>query len=198
MKKPLLLAIVLTFTLQFDAWSQAGAGNIVKQRARETAGRPAPPKTGQVTGQSGSSRPAATSTRRYSTRTKTPLKAIESAMSLIRIKRSLTDEHRNKLTTALNSATGDNKPNPDAVAGVGNAVANAVNKHKPSTKDRKTLAAALNQAMNAGAFDEKQSQAVIAQVKYSFSGTDASEQELKTIASGLTLVMSQQRRTTSK
>ena len=86
-------------------------------------------------------------------RTRSPQQLIESDLSLIRIKRGVTDELRDRLAGHIVDAAGEGiEPNKEAVTQLAFAVATAVQKHKYDIGygERKRLAAAMVEAINAG------------------------------------------------
>jgi len=202
MKKALILSTLFLLSSQLDGWSQVGAAGAIKKSARGVAGRQAPAKTGQQGGGTSASgiqayRPTPT---RIPDRTRTPIQQIESALSLIKIKRELTDEHREKLATGMFAAgeASGAKVKPETITKVSYAVADAVNKYKLGYSQRKQLAAALLNTMGAGGFDDSHTKFTIGQVSGAFSNTAATDKELDGITSALDSIIGEQRQTQAK
>lgn len=201
MKKALVLSCLFLLSGQLDGWSQAGVA--LKKSARDVAGRQAPPKTGQpgtTGGSTGGAKTYRLTPTRIPDRTRTPIQQIESALSLIKIKRELTDEHREKLATGMFAAgeAAGSKVKPETITEVSYAVADAVNKHKLGYSQRKQLAAALLNTMNARGFDASQSKFTIGQVRGAFANTDAAAEELDGITKALNSIISEQQKTLAK
>lgn len=145
MKKSIALVAILLIAGATDLWSQAGAANMIKGKARDAAGRPAPPKTGGPMRPGGSTvgRPASPA-RPAPSASRSSAKLIESDLSLIRIKTSVTDELRDRLAGhVLEAAGSEGKANPEAVKKLAFEVATAMQKHKLGYGERKQLASSL-------------------------------------------------------
>lgn len=146
MKTATLLVVLLLHALVSDAGAQAGAANVIKKRARETAGRPAAPKNGAPGGRTPVRAPSRSATPAPAARAKSPQRQIESDLALIRIKRGVTDELRDQLAGHILEAAGEGaKPDADAVRKLAHQVATAMQEHKTAIGygERKRLAEAL-------------------------------------------------------
>ncbi|MGB0583007.1 MAG: hypothetical protein ACPGVU_25265 [Limisphaerales bacterium] len=201
MKKALLLSVLFLLSSQLEGFSQAAAA--IKKSARGVAGQKAPPKTGQQSGGGGSTsatrtyRPTPT---RIPNRTKTPIRQIQSALSFIKMKRELGDEHREKLAAGMVSAADASgaKVSPEAITKISYTVADAVNKYKLSYSKQKQLSEALLITMGAAGFSDSETKFYIGKVRDSFAGTDASAEELNQITKALSNIIAEQKKSSAK
>jgi surface antigen len=146
MKSFFLALALVTVCTASSAYGQ-GAAVIIKQRAKETAGRPAapPPAPG--------AQPAVGNPAPQGTVIAAPnVSKIVADLSSIKIRPQATQEHKDKLATDLSSlAVGANKPSAEAVLALASAVADAFAGKKLSSADQTALATALVGAVNAAA-----------------------------------------------
>lgn len=146
MKTSFLALALATICTATSAFGQ-GAAVIIKQRAKEAAGRPLnlPPGPG--------AQPAAAASAPQGVVVAQPNVAkIISDLSSIKIRPQATQEHKDKLATDLGAlALGANKPSAEAVQALANAVADAFAGKKISSADQAALASALVGALNAAA-----------------------------------------------
>jgi hypothetical protein len=145
MKTTSILTALLLHSLTVDGWSQAGAANVIKQRARETAGRPAAPKNGASGVRAPVRAPAGAATPAPS-RVRSPQQLIETDLSLIRIKRGVIDELRDRLASHIIEAAGEGATlDREAVGKLAADLAATVQQHKAAIgfEERKKLAEAL-------------------------------------------------------
>lgn len=139
----LLLALV-TLCSATTAFGQ-GAAVIIKQRAKEAAGRPvnAPPK------------PAATGAAETHAAPGTPqpnVSKILADLAVIKSRPQATQEQKDKLATDLAGISiGASKPPADALQVLANALGDAIAGKKISSADQTALANSLAGALNAGA-----------------------------------------------
>lgn len=176
---PLALAIITILTAS-NALGQ-GAAVIIKQRAKESAGRPLnlPPAPG--------AQPAVAAPAPQGTVGAQPNVAkIISDLSSIKIRPQATQEHKDKLATDLGSlALGANKPSAEALQALANAVADAFAGKKISSADQAALASALVSALNAAA-GSPQLAAAIQGVKDGLVIAGANDAAVATVAKALT------------
>lgn len=146
MKTSLLALALVTVCTASTAFGQ-GAAVIIKQRAKEAAGRPLnpPPNPG--------GQPAVAAPAPQGTVIAAPNVAkVVAALSSIKIRPQATQEHKDKLATELASlALGSHKPSTEAVQALASAVADAFAGKKISSADQAALATALVAAVNAAA-----------------------------------------------
>lgn len=203
MKKVIVLSALFLFATQPEVEAQ-GAAVSIKKSARKVAGKGPRVMTGQ-TGASGgvsgsSSAGYKAPPRIIPDRTRTPHQLIVSAITWVKSKNPLTDEHREKLATAMFAAgeASGAKVKPETITKVSYAVADAVNKVKLGYSGRKKLADALLNVMAAGAFTAEDTEIWVGAVRYAFAGTAASEKELDSIATSLNGLIAEQKQTVSK
>ncbi len=174
----LALAFVTVCTAS-SAFGQ-GAAVIIKQRAKETAGRPLnlPPAPG--------AQPAVGAPAPQGTVIAQPnYSKIVSDLSSIKIRPQATQEHKDKLATDLGAlALGANKPSAEAVQGLANAVADALAGKKISSADQAALASALVGVVNASA-GSPQLAAAIQGVKDGLTIAGANDDAIQTVAKAL-------------
>lgn len=149
-------AIVLAALFITPAAFGQGAAVIIKQRAKETAGRPttpapapaAQPATGTaVAPQAGPAQPN--------------VSKIVSDLASIKAKPQATAEQKEKFATSLASvATGATKPSNESVQALASALADAIAGKKLATADQAQLARDLGNAMNAPAGSPQMAAAV--------------------------------------
>lgn len=146
MKTSLLVLSLVTACTVSSAFGQ-GAAVIIKQRAKEAAGRPLNPPPGP------GAQPAAGTPAPQGTVIAAPnVTKIVAALSSIKIRPQATQELKDKLATELASlAVGSHKPSAEAVQALANAVADAFAGKKISSADQTALATALVGAVNAAA-----------------------------------------------
>jgi hypothetical protein len=151
MKTSAIVVLTLIFIVSAaDAFAQAGAANVIKSRARSTAGRPAPAKNGAPPAAGDAARTTSRTASPPVSRARSPQQLIESDLSLIRIKRGVTDELRDRLAGHIMEGAGEGvKPDEAAIRKLAFDVATAVQQHKNEIGygERKKLAEALVQAV---------------------------------------------------
>ncbi len=179
--KNLLLALALvTACTASSAFGQAAAV-IIKQRAKETAGRPLnlPATPG--------AHPAAAAPAPQGVGVAQPNVAkIISDLSNIKIRPQATQEHKDKLAADLGVlAVGANKPAAEAVQALANAVGDAFAGKKISSADQAALANALVGALNAAA-GSPQHAAAIQGVKDGLTIAGANDAAIAPVAKALT------------
>ena len=179
MKTSLLALALVTVCTASTAFGQ-GAAVIIKQRAKEAAGRPLnlPPGPG--------AQPAAGTPAPQGTVVAAPnVSKIVADLSSIKIRPQATQEHKDKLATDLVSfAAGSNKPSAEAVQALANAVADAFAGKKLSSADQTALATALVGALNAAA-GSPQLAAAIQGVKDGLTIAGASDAAIATVVKAL-------------
>ena len=174
MKKSLLvLALVFTATAAFGQ----GAAVIIKQRAKEAAGRPLNlPQQGQP-GQAAAA-PQSVAMPNVS--------KILADLAIIKSRPQATQEQKDKLATDLSAvAIGANKPSTESLQALANAIADAIAGKKISAADQATLARDLASALNASA-GSPQLGAAIQGVKDGLTLASANEAAIQSVATALT------------
>lgn len=179
MKTTILALALVTVCTASSAFGQ-GAAVIIKQRAKEAAGRPLnlPPSPG--------AQPSVAAPAPQGVVVAQPnVSKIVSDLSSIKIRTQATQEHKDKLATDLGAlALGANKPSAEAVQALANAVGDAFAGKKISSADQAALASALVGALNSAA-GSPQLAAAIQGVKDGLVIAGASDAAVATVAKAL-------------
>lgn len=176
MKTSLLALALVTICTASTAFGQ-GAAVIIKQRAKETAGRPAAapapaPQPGAVAPQSGVAQPN--------------VSKILADLAVIKSRPQATQEQKDKLATNLNGvALGASKPSNEAVQTLANSLADAIAGKKLSSADQTALANSLAVALNAAA-GSPQFKAALQGVQDALYLANANEASIQLVAKALT------------
>lgn len=182
MKTSLLALALATLCTASSAFGQ-GAAVIIKQRAKESAGRPLNlPPTG------GGAQPAA-GTPRVTTSSQPNISKILADLAIIKSRPQASQEHKDKLAGDLTGvALGASKPSNEAVQALANAVADAIAGKKLSSADQAGLANALVAALNASAGSPQLKAAVqgVQDALYLASANEAAIQAVSKALTGLT------------
>jgi hypothetical protein len=179
MKTSLLALALATLCTASSAFGQ-GAAVIIKQRAKETAGRPlnlppAPqpgqPATGVAVPQ-GAAQPN--------------VAKILADLAVIKSRPQATQEQKDKLATNLGGvALGANKPSTEAVQALANSLADAIAGKKLSSADQTALANSLAIALNT-AGGSPQFKAALQGVQDALYLANANEAAMQAVAKALT------------
>jgi hypothetical protein len=170
----LALAVLCSATSAFGQ----GAAVIIKQRAKEAAGRPvaAPAPAGQ---------PAAGGAPAPAVAAGPNLTKILSDIAIIKSRPQATQEQKDKLATNLGGvALGATKPSTDAVQSLANALADAIAGKKISSADQTALAQSLATALNAAA-GSPQLAAAVQGVKDALTLAGANDAHIQAVAKAL-------------
>ncbi len=170
----LALAVLCSATTAFGQ----GAAVIIKQRAKEAAGRPvaAPAPAGQ---------PAAGGAPAPAVAAGPNLTKILSDIAVIKSRSQATQEQKDKLATNLGGvALGATKPATDAVQSLANALADAIAGKKISSADQTALAQSLAAALNAAA-GSPQLAAAVQGVKDALTLAGANDANIQAVAKAL-------------
>lgn len=179
MKTSLLALALVTICTASTAFGQ-GAAVIIKQRAKETAGRPAaapapapqPGAVGAVAPQSGVAQPN--------------VSKILADLAVIKSRPQVTQEQKDKLATNLSAvALGAGKPSNEAVQTLANSLADAIAGKKLSSADQTALANSLALALNA-AGGSPQFKAALQGVQDALYLANANEASIQLVAKALT------------
>ena len=179
MKTPLLALALAVLCSASTAFGQ-GAAVIIKQRAKEAAGRPlnlppgpgAQPAAGVATTQTGVAQPN--------------VSKILADLALIKSRPQATQEQKDKLAGNLAGvAIGASKPSTEAVQALANSLADALAGKKLSSADQTALANSLAVALNAGA-GSPQFRAAIQGVQDALVLANANEASIQLVAKALT------------
>ena len=177
--KTLFLASAL-FCVTSTVFGQ-GAAVIIKQRAKEAAGRPTTPIPAPVAPQPGVAAPAPQSGAQI---TAAALNKIVADLATIKTKSPATQDLKDKLATDLGAvALGANKPSSEAIQALANAVSDAIAGKKLSAADQTSLARGLAVALGGNA---AQMDAAIQSVKDALVLGNASDASVKLVAEALT------------
>ncbi|MFM8468402.1 MAG: hypothetical protein ACKODH_00270 [Limisphaerales bacterium] len=174
----LALALVCTASSAFGQ----GAAVIIKQRAKEAAGRPVaapapapaaqPGTTGAPAPQAGVAQPN--------------VSKLLADLSSIKSRPQATQEQKDKLATNLAGvALGSTKPSTEAVQTLANSLADAIAGKKLSSADQTALANSLAAALNAAA-GSAQFKAALQGVQDALYLANANEAAIQTVAKALT------------
>jgi hypothetical protein len=145
--KTALLALASAAVFAVPSAFGQGAAGIIKQRAKEAAGRPpaAAPAPAAQPGTATAVAPAGGAAQVSVTKVVTDI-------AIIKSRPTASQEQKDKLAANLAAvATGANKPSGEAVAGLASAVADAIAGKKISSADQTSLANSLAGALNAAA-----------------------------------------------
>lgn len=145
MKTSLLVLALVTLCTASTAFGQ-GAAVIIKQRAKESAGRPLnlPPGPG--------AQPAAGAPATQTGAPQPNVSKILADLAIIKSRPQATQEQKDKLAGNLAGvAIGASKPSTDALQALANSLADAVAGKKISSADQTALVNSLAGALNAGA-----------------------------------------------
>ena len=174
-------ALALTFVTLWTASSAFGQGAavIIKQRAKEAAGRPLNlPVNPQ--GQAAGSGPTAPQVAQPN------VSKILADLAVIKSRSQATQEQKDKLGTDLAGvAIGANKPSNEAVQVLANALADALAGKKLSAADQSALVRDLAAALNAAA-GSPQLKAAIQGVQDALVLASANDAAIQTVAKALT------------
>jgi len=138
-------AVASVFAAQ-SAFGQ-GAAVIIKQRAKEAAGRPpvAAPAPATQPGAAAVVAPQGGAAQVNTSK-------LVADIAIIKSRPAASAEHKDKLAANLSAvATGANRPSGEAVAALANAVADAIAGKKITAADQTSLANSLASALNAAA-----------------------------------------------
>ncbi|MBI5799825.1 MAG: hypothetical protein HZA92_03730 [Verrucomicrobia bacterium] len=181
MKTPLLALTLVTVCTASSALGQ-GAAVIIKQRAKETAGRPLnlPPGPG------GGGQPTAGAPAPQGGAAQPNASKILSDLSVIKSRPQATQEQKDKLATNLGGvALGASKPSSEALQALANALADALAGKKISSGDQTALATALVGAVNA-AGGSPQLRAAIQGVRDGLTIAGSNDAAIEAVAKALT------------
>ena len=179
MKTTILALALLTVFTAASAFGQ-GAAVIIKQRAKEAAGRP-------VAAPAPAARPAATTgaPAPQAGPAQPNVSKILADLAVIKSRPQATQEQKDKLATNLGGvALGANKPSTEAVQALANAVADAIAGKKISSADQTTLAQSLAVALNADAGSPQFGNA-IQNIKDALTLSGVGEAAIQTVAKAL-------------
>lgn len=178
MKTSFLVLALATVCTASSAFGQ-GAAVIIKQRAKEAAGRPLnlPP--------TGGAQPAA-GTPQVATTAQPNVSKILADLAIIKSRPQATQEQKDKLATNLSGvALGASKPSTEAVQTLANALADAIAGKKLSSADQTALAQSLATALNA-AGGSPQFKAALQGVQDALYLANANEASIQLVAKALT------------
>ncbi|NBV22324.1 MAG: hypothetical protein EBS05_10465 [Proteobacteria bacterium] len=176
MKTPLLvLALALVCTAS-SAFGQ-GAAVIIKQRAKEAAGRPLSlPPTPVAAQPAGTPAPPAVAAPN--------LTKLLADIAIIKSRPQASQEQKDKLAADLAAvALGANKPSAEALQALANALADAIAGKKISSADQTALARSLALTLNPG---NAQVDAAIQGVKDALTLSSVNEAAIQSVATALT------------
>ena len=170
------IAVVCTATSAFGQ----GAAVIIKQRAKETAGRPLNlPVQGQP-GQPATGAPAPQGAAQPN------VSKVLADIAVIKIRPQATQELKDKLAADLAGvAIGANKPSADALQALANSLADAIAGKKISSADQTGLANSLAGALNSAA-GSPQFKAAIQGVQDALTLASANEAAIQSVTKALT------------
>jgi hypothetical protein len=177
--KTTILALALTTVFTATSAFGQGAAVIIKQRAKEAAGRP-------VAAPAPAAQPAATGAPAPQTGAAQPnVSKILADLAVIKSRPQATQEQKDKLATNLGGvALGANKPSTEAVQALANALADAIAGKKISSADQATLAQSLAVALNADAGSPQFGNA-IQNIKDALTLSGVGEAAIQTVAKAL-------------
>ena len=179
--KPTFCAIALATLFIAPAAFGQGAAVIIKQRAKETAGRPTTPAPAPAA-QPG----AATAVAPQATSAQPNVSKLVSELASIKAKPQATAEQKEKFAASLASvATGATKPSNESVQTLASTLADAIAGKKLAAADQAQLARDLGNAMNAAA-GSPQMAAAIQGVKDGLYLAGANEASIQAVAKALT------------
>lgn len=176
MKTSLLALALATLCTASSAFGQ-GAAVIIKQRAKEAAGRPLnlPPK--------GGAQPAA-GTATAPTAPQPNVSKLLADLAVIKSRPEATQEQKDKLAADLAGvAIGASKPATEAVQSLANALADALAGKKISAADQAALARDLAAALNAAGLPQLNT--AIQGVKDALTLAGANEAAIQSVAKAL-------------
>lgn len=177
MKTSFLALALATLCTASSAFGQ-GAAVIIKQRAKEAAGRPLNLPT------TGGAQPAP-GTPQVATAAQPNVSKILADLAVIKSRPQATQEQKDKLATNLSGvALGASKPAPEAVQTLANALADAIAGKKLSAADQGQLARDLAAALNA-AVGSPQLNAAIQGVKDALTLAGANDAAIQSVAKAL-------------
>ncbi len=179
MKTALLVLALATLCTASTAFGQ-GAAVIIKQRAKEAAGRPLnlPPGPG--------AQPAAGASATQTGVAQPNVSKILADLAIIKSRPQATQEQKDKLATNLGGvAIGANKPSNEAVQALANSLADAIAGKKISATDQTALANSLALALNA-AGGSPQFKAALQGVQDALYLASANEASIQLVAKALT------------
>lgn len=179
MKTSLLTLVLVVLCTATSAFGQ-GAAVIIKQRAKEAAGRPLNlPVQGQP-GQPATGAPAPQGAAQPN------VTKVLADLAMIKIRPQATQEQKDKLAADLAGiAIGANKPAADSLQALANSLADAIAGKKLSSADQTSLANSLAAALNAGG-GSPQFNAAIQGVKDALTLASANEAAIQSVAKALT------------
>lgn len=172
----LALALVCTASSAFGQ----GAAVIIKQRAKEAAGRPLNLPTYGQPGQPATGTPAPQGAAQPN------VSKVLADLAMIKIRPQPTQEQKDKLATDLSGvALGANKPSTESLQTLANTLADAIAGKKLSSADQTQLARDLATALNAAA-GSPQLNTAIQGVKDALTLASANEAAIQSVAKALT------------
>lgn len=179
MKNSLIALALITICTASTAFGQ-GAAVIIKQRAKEAAGRPLnlpPPSGGQ---------PAAGAVAPQAGAPQPNVSKVLADLAVIKSRPQATQEQKDKLATDLGGiALGANKPADDALQNLANSLADALAGKKLSAADQTALAHSLAVALNA-AGGSPQFRAALQGVQDALVLANANDGSIQTVTKALT------------
>lgn len=209
MKKPLIsLVVAVLFVFSTEAWSQQGppggkgppgGGRGGGQGGPPGGGQGGPPgggggqkggppgggqKGGSQRGGGSSGRLVGSSSYRQVDRSRSPLEQIQSALSLVRLKRELRPEHYEKLTSSLVVAAGTSTAS-EPLNRLSRRVADLVSKHRLGYFESRDLATVLHDALRPQTPSEDRLNLTAKYTRTAFRKTDATAEELELITESL-------------
>jgi len=178
MKTSFLALALATVCTASSAFGQ-GAAVIVKQRAKEAAGRP-------VAAPASAAQPRAPGAPAPQTGAAQPnVSKLLADLSIIKSRPQASQEQKDKLATNLSGvALGASRPSANAVQAVANALADAIAGRKLSSADQAQLARDLASALNAAA-GSPQLNAAVQGVKDALTLAGANEAAIQSVAKAL-------------
>ncbi len=177
MKTSFLVLALVTLCTASSAFGQ-GAAVIIKQRAKEAAGRPLnlPPQGG---GQPATGAPAAPAVAQPN------VTKILADLAVIKSRPQASQEQKDKLAADLAGvAIGTAKPSTESLQALANAVGDAIAGKKIAAADQAALARSLATALNAAS--PPQLTAAIQSVKDALTLAGVEEAAIQTVAKALT------------
>lgn len=182
--KPTFCALALATLFLAPAAFGQGAAVIIKQRAKETAGRPPTPAPAPAA-QPG----AATGVAPQATSAQPNVSKLVTELASIKAKPQATAEQKEKFAASLASvANGAAKPSSEALQVLANTLADAIAGKKLAAADQAQLARDLGNALNAAAGSPQMAAAVqgVKDGLYLAGANDASIQAVAKALGGLT------------
>lgn len=179
MKTP-LLALALALVCTASTARGQGAAVIIKQRAKEAAGRPVTPLPTPGAAQPATGAPAP------QTAAAPNVSKILADLAIIKSRPQATQEQKDRLALDLGAvALGANKPSAESMQALANALGDAIAGKKITAADQATLARDLATALNA-AVGSPQLAAAIQGVKDALTLASVNEAAIQSVASALT------------